>query len=1083
MLTRRLLTTSLLSLLLLPACGGNNDESDNNLQPAPTPITCGEGTKRMGSQCVSNTVQNMCGEGTTLENGTCVADEAGEELTCGAGTILQGNICIPDEQPDFCGENTRLDAMTNRCVADLNCGEGTMLVQGACLSDDEVRVSEADLTEGSGENDPVFGGTPEALTLPAVGESVLAVGTLNTPRDLNNNGQLNQDVDVWQFEAQAGDAVRLTVLELGAGALGFEVTGPQGFSRQGPGYQPEPRRSVFLPYTGTYQIAIKSQLSLLDPTTGPVGSDTARYRLAVENLGGLMSEQGILTDISAPVPLEGALLKFEPNLYKFTYTAPAIWSVSVEGLDQESATPALLVLDGQGNLKRALAPGETNLVMSSAVADDRWLFVDWTRLRSDRDSYELRINQLNTTPITTPIDAGAVVSQPGNIDLGPQQSVYIQANVLLEDSQQNPIDQGLIVNLDATLLKQIIPVRFEVFSPSGLPIQNQPGSPLLFFAEASGTYLIKATNLSQDESQTITRLSVSSHIPKSLGKLSAVGDSQSTMISAVPGVPSYAVVELEGEAVTSVSLQNTSGQEIGVSILGERDLQAVFSSNGTSDLTLSPLVTTQKSKRIIQVANLGAQPTTVTLTAELKATPSFEVEPNNTTANPTPIGLTQTLVGELNATDIDIFAFTATQTALMHVDSALIAGDIAPKLEVLTSSGKVIDAPPRASALSRASFVAAMGKTYLLRMSAPEASSPQQYSISLSSEILAGLEAEDNNAFSSATPLSADGTSFVGVGTIAGATDEDWYELTLAQEGFVSLTLERVGLTRSPSQTLTVSAFGSDGTTAFTDADFLLLPAGKSYLRVTNTNSNGLGNTYRLRATPSQSQDLGVFVSGTVAQRTGTFAPMQTQQTFSFSLPAGLGAANKVVVWASVEAEVLDQNGNLLHDPADSGQFFGSAADGSLVTTNLPGGTYQVVLRGASAAQNWELFVGVVSPTSEVEPNNTRNSATAVGAIQSGQTLYIQGDMPAGDAQDFFTFSNVAQENIRIYLFQAGETVADLDLDYYLSPSDALSAQSAQETPQIIEDTVAPGTHLLQVSFVDDVGANSREYLLVIQAL
>ncbi|CAD7703023.1 unnamed protein product, partial [Ostreobium quekettii] len=854
---KHLFAASMAALMLFPACGNNND---NGTTPPPTgnSLSCGEGTRRMAGECVPISDLATCGEGTMLVDGECVATDTGgnNEVTCGAGTTNVDGRCVPNAM-DVCGQGTMLDEATGRCVATAECGPQTTLVDGQCLADDDILANEATLSESDTENDPAYGGSPEMLTLPAAGDSVLAVGVIGEPRDLDGDNGRDQDVDVWQFSATSGDTVNVKLLELGAGALAFEVRGPQGFYRQGPGFQPEPERALFLPFDGDYQITVRPQLQLFQPEAGPSGSDDSRYRLAVTNLGGLMTNDGTPFDIANTTPVPGELLALEQNLYLFQYTAPALWRATITSVEERDATVAMLVLDGQGTVRRVLEPGTREVILNGSVDNDRWLFVDWTRLSTDRDDYELRVEQFDATAIPDTLEGGANVSRAGNIDIDPQQSVFITATIELVDAQQNPVDQGLVINLDATRLDQSVAVNYEVFAPNGERLQSIDGSPFLFLARESGDYLIKATNLSQDEPQTLTRIDLESFIPTSLGTLANPGDEGSGALSVIPGKPTFGLFDASNGLVTSISMEN-SGSD-------------------------NPLT-----------------------------------------------------------------------------------------VEVISPNGEVFERPPAAAAVSRASFVAAPGQTYTVRISSPNATREVSYSINAQFDEAGPYESEPNNSSATATALTADNTEFVGAGTVTGITDEDWFSVTLNEETFMEIALERLGDIRNPSQTISVIAFDTDGMTALGDESLVLLPAGTTFFRVRSSNNTGTGNTYGLRLSPAAAQDLGVLAADAVVRREGTFSQGQTQSTFTFDVPGNLPASHDVIIWSSATLDLFDPNGNSIHLSADSGQFFGSAADGSFAGNGLAAGTYQVVIRDGQAGQNWDLFVGVLDPTEETEPNDTQ---------------------------------------------------------------------------------------------------------------
>jgi len=1068
------------ALMLFPACGNNND---NGTTPPPTgnSLSCGEGTRRMAGECVPISDLATCGEGTMLVDGECVATDTGgnNEVTCGAGTTNVDGRCVPNAM-DVCGQGTMLDEATGRCVATAECGPQTTLVDGQCLADDDILANEATLSESDTENDPAYGGSPEMLTLPAAGDSVLAVGVIGEPRDLDGDNGRDQDVDVWQFSATSGDTVNVKLLELGAGALAFEVRGPQGFYRQGPGFQPEPERALFLPFDGDYQITVRPQLQLFQPEAGPSGSDDSRYRLAVTNLGGLMTNDGTPFDIANVTPVPGELLALEQNLYLFQYTAPALWRATITSVEERDATVAMLVLDGQGTVRRVLEPGTREVILNGSVDNDRWLFVDWTRLSTDRDDYELRVEQFDATAIPDTLEGGANVSRAGNIDIDPQQSVFITATIELVDAQQNPVDQGLVINLDATRLDQSVAVNYEVFAPNGERLQSIDGSPFLFLARESGDYLIKATNLSQDEPQTLTRIDLESFIPTSLGTLASPGDEGSGALSVIPGKPTFGLFDASNGLVTSISMENSGFEGASITILSDEGLQPLFTSDGTGTLTLPPYVVLEPGPRVVQVVSLGGAPFTADVSVDVVSGLELELEPNNRPGDATPIRDGDTFAGTLPLGDVDHFSINATNPALVNLFTSLLSSDNPLTVEVISPNGEVFERPPAAAAVSRASFVAAPGQTYTVRISSPNATREVSYSINAQFDEAGPYESEPNNNSATATALTADNTEFVGAGTVTGITDEDWFSVTLNEETFMEIALERLGDIRNPSQTISVIAFDTDGMTALGDESLVLLPAGTTFFRVRSSNNTGTGNTYGLRLSPAAAQDLGVLAADAVVRREGTFSQGQTQSTFTFDVPGNLPASHDVIIWSSATLDLFDPNGNSIHLSADSGQFFGSAADGSFAGNGLAAGTYQVVIRDGQAGQNWDLFVGVLDPTEETEPNDTQATGMSIGNPRNGP-IYIYGDMPPNNTtSDFFTFQTIGMSNVRISQYQIGETVADLDLAVYENQG-LFPTYNVSQTPQVVSGTFSTGMHNIQVTFTDDVGMNSRRYLLVVE--
>lgn len=91
-------------------------------------LDCGPGTYRDGDRCVP-AVQVDCGEGTTFQDGECVAmiapqPEAQPEpepdpVTCGPGTVLEGNTCVPDGVTPDMGVATDMGPASDMDVGDM----------------------------------------------------------------------------------------------------------------------------------------------------------------------------------------------------------------------------------------------------------------------------------------------------------------------------------------------------------------------------------------------------------------------------------------------------------------------------------------------------------------------------------------------------------------------------------------------------------------------------------------------------------------------------------------------------------------------------------------------------------------------------------------------------------------------------------------------------------------------------------------------------------------------------------------------------------------------------------------------------
>lgn len=1078
--TPRILILSLCCLpgLALTACGGGDENNGGtNTPPSTVQVTCGQGTVKENNKCVPIDALARCGDGTVLMDGKCVP-ESSATLSCGEGTTEQDGQCVPTSGGASCGEGTTLDEATGRCISDVRCGAATTLSEGECVADDELAARAADQQEGDAENDPIFGGQPEAIALPPVGDSVAALGTLDAPTDRDQDGTPDQDRDTWRVEATAGDVLELRLTELGAGALAFEVRGPNGYHRLSPRYQNEPERALFLPYDGAYDVTVLPQAVLFDPEAGPIGEADARYTLSISNLGGLMSDQGTPFSLETTTPVPGRLMALEPNLYKFEYAAPALWRVQLSGLDA-GAMPQMMVLDSSGALVRAIAPGETEAILTGNVDNDRWLFVDHVSLNNARDDYQLRATKLDALTLPDTLRGGEELTRAESIVVEPLASTYVSVEIELADAQQNPIDQGLVVSLGADLLNAGLPTRFEIFDPESALTADIPGAPLRFLAQRSGRYLIKITNEDRDTSQTITELSLRAFIPAALGEVAGQGDMASASVSLEAGKAGFFIFEATAPLIAELGLDNGSGLEMELSALNE-ELQPLTTTQGDAALSLPPLIIPEPGVRIGQVINLGASSTQVTVTLDVTATPTFEAEPNDRPQDAEALAADTPLAGVLDAGDVDIFTIEVTDTQLLDLSALVLTGQGLLDISLSTDTGEQVEGT--APTLGEAHLVAVLspGSPYYLTVRG-DGASDLAYSLRASLRGGSDLEAEPNAASSEATALVADNARSISVGTITGIADEDWFAIDVAQDTFAAVTLEAVENADAPSQTLRVDAFEADGATPIDDASLQLFKAGTSYIRVRSVSNLGSGNTYRLAFTPQMDQNLGTLALGDELTQGGMFdASGRVTLSVTLGAPVPMNGSSQLVIWSSAAVDVFDPTGAPLHVSRDAGQIFGSDVEPSFAGVGLSAGDYQIVLRDGAPGTPWSIYAGHVAVTNEAPNNDTPMTAEALGVITAPGVATRFGALDAMDTADIYSFELTQPARVLIGQYQLGEAVADLNVS--LVNSGFLPVADATNAPQVIDEMLMPGTYYVIATFVDDVGMNSGDYMLRIEA-
>ena len=360
---------SLATLGSLSGCGG---------------LECAEGTVQRGGECLVEGDFQECAQGEIFKDGECVDPqglcEGGtvydsdqgvcmtpyEEIVCGPNTYEEEGQCVAVE-PKECGggEGTVLDVNTNRCVAtDVNCGENTEFTEvdgvHVCLSTEEVCDDGTEFAEevglcfpdfdcqpgdvvidgycvpqvmellddadyvATGNTNPHYGGTPVSMNVGDVGESAIFGGVIGEPEDFNGDGQLDQVVDVFEFEAQQGDWFEIAVRSAGlpspafvVSAVGYEdtgngltpdVVGSDRMSAVGTGQ--DKVRQIVIPADGAYQVAVLPEALLMN-SEFLLGDEDWSYVGTVERLA---TPQADVHDFSEE-NLEGTIGRLDQNYY------------------------------------------------------------------------------------------------------------------------------------------------------------------------------------------------------------------------------------------------------------------------------------------------------------------------------------------------------------------------------------------------------------------------------------------------------------------------------------------------------------------------------------------------------------------------------------------------------------------------------------------------------------------------------------------------------------------------------------------------------------------------------------------------
>jgi hypothetical protein len=282
------------------ACGDGTVEMDGACVPASM-VTCAPGTVLVDGRCVFDA--DNCAEGTSFDeaSGGCVADVT----ECAPGTVAMGSTCVPDGSV-ICADNTTFDPDTGTCVVTSEaCAEGTTLVDGVCVPDDETLVAEVQAAPEP--DDSIFQrGTPGSFVPPGIGEERTLDGCI-TPADFDGDGELDVDLDVFEFTVDGPGLYRIRADGLRGLAAAFAVVtkepladgslaiqdgfGLRGFYRMGVNLVGDTsERRVFLPGAGTYEVAVFDARSLdleriasgIQNLSLPVGSEDTCYFVTIE---------------------------------------------------------------------------------------------------------------------------------------------------------------------------------------------------------------------------------------------------------------------------------------------------------------------------------------------------------------------------------------------------------------------------------------------------------------------------------------------------------------------------------------------------------------------------------------------------------------------------------------------------------------------------------------------------------------------------------------------------------------------------------------------------------------------------------
>ena len=225
---------------------GEGSEPDGDRCVAPEPVECGDGTHQLDprlNECVpSNTV---CSWGTVW---TSINDEEYQ--------------CVPSDEA--CGDNTVFVEETRLCMPAYDCRPGDVVIDGHCVPE-AMELAEDIEYEAQGNTNPEYDGDPVAMDLSTKDLAIFG-GTIDAPTDLNDDGELDQVIDFFAFEAQEGDWLEISVQSLGIPNPAFAIVDSDGnptrFSTV-TGHR-DKMRQVTITEDGVYLLAVLPEMALVD---------------------------------------------------------------------------------------------------------------------------------------------------------------------------------------------------------------------------------------------------------------------------------------------------------------------------------------------------------------------------------------------------------------------------------------------------------------------------------------------------------------------------------------------------------------------------------------------------------------------------------------------------------------------------------------------------------------------------------------------------------------------------------------------------------------------------------------------------
>lgn len=1018
------------------SCGEGTTFNDVTGKCDPT-IRCGEGTvPHESGECVP---EARCGPGTELDlsTGECiptaacgpgtvlneVTGECRSEAECGAGTVLQDGACVA---VGVCAPGSVLNLDNGLCESHIECGPGQVVAGGQCVNPNVAVGLEADYVESTPDNnDPLYGGTPEAIALSPVGEQTVFVGNIGRPADLADNGTLAQDRDVWRFNGTAGQYLRISVLGTGLPQPAFILDGPRGYRRFSALLSTNnTAREVVLPYDGEYNLTIVPTAYI--STNLPVGGLNAGYVGVIEELEKPTPATVVpAPNQESPLTVTGNLRDLSDNF--LLLDAEVGTAVYLVFRDPKATTPpGVLAFDGEGKLithvDLTLSAGAW---VGTLVKDElgTTVVVDWQSSTALDDAYTLEV-------AAVPHQQGGLVPVDGEGSTG-----------------KAPIPGFGMAAYTVTVPSPVI-LFWDMADTSGpdLQVQNDDGTFLIindtkasfFFADPS-TYTFFVHN-DQTAARAGAQLVYETVTPHDFGPL----DPENPTVESISGHllsldflgpnSAWFVARPTSEAL----LRFVPSVEIGKPVLSIYDLAGTKLHDRYNLQWERPVhARSDGSPVLVQLASSGVSTLGWELSASALPLPGrLDAEPNDVPSTAVDLGsLPAAAIGSLADTEIDMFKFTIDepiepgQAVSIYVESLEATGS-----SFTSSSVKIFvyDGLDQQVPTTNLYF----GHQHLeVFLSPADTQASSTFYVAVQEEFMNGTqdyllwvdiadrptENEPNDTRETADPAPSLPYSWSAQWSAVESDPADWFSFTLDEPLGLDEVLRIRMHNMSDNNTTTVELQDAAGniiatsTSPQAELSFVLLPAGEYFIRFVRGFNYAISYRIEVEIIPLPPTELEPNDAANLASALGAladeplFAFGYTTQSdpdwFSFTLDEALEDEGVIVRCLNVTDDtVLVCELYDLSDPANPTLLGYAREDEAVILGSHASSTaFGVRVIGTASAQDFYYLQVERGFAAELEPNNTAAEAQPLGLLALGDVLTEVGNTYTAD-DDWFSF-------------------------------------------------------------------------------